>query len=244
MAAVESHHWWYSGMRAIAAAWLDQALPGSPRHRMLDAGCGTGGNVEFLARYGQVVGIDLMALATQYATQRVPSQVARASVVALPFGDESFDLVTSFEVLYHRAVLDVSQALAETLRVLRPDGYLLVRLPAYGWLMSQHDRSVHTRERYTATQATALLQDANFVVERVSYCNSLLFPLALIERWVERFRPVAEVDSAMTMPDRLLNTPLRLALELEAALFAHGVHFPWGLSVLALARKGVTSGED
>ncbi len=237
MATVESHHWWYSGMRAIVAAWLDQALPGSPTRRILDAGCGTGGNVQFLARYGQVLGIDVMALATQYAEQRVPGQIARASVVALPFSDESFDLVTSFEVLYHRAVLDVPRALAETRRILKPGGCLLVRLPAYGWLMSQHDRSVHTRERYTATQTMILLQAANFVVERVSYCNSLLFPLALIERWAERFLPAAEADSAMALPHPVLNTALRLVLQQEAALLGSGAHFPWGLSVLALARK-------
>ena len=164
-------------------------------------------------------------------------RLARASVSALPFVSGSFDLVTSFEVLYHRAVLDVPQALTEICRVLTPGGHLLLRLPAYGWLMSQHDRSVHTRERYTAAQASALLLASGFVVEKISYCNSLLFPLALIERWSERWRTAAGADSAMTPPGPLLNMLLRSALEQEATLLAHGAHFPWGLSILALARK-------
>jgi ubiquinone/menaquinone biosynthesis C-methylase UbiE len=189
MAAVEDRHWWYGGMRAIAAALLDSVYQGRGDLHILDAGCGTGGNALFLRRYGQVVGIDLAAEALDLGGQRLPGALARGSVLELPCADAIFDLVTSFDVLYHRAVPDERQALRESARVLRPGGRLLIRLPAYEFLRSKHDRAVHTRRRYTAGAARLLLQASGFAVERCSYVNSLLFPLPLAQRLMEHWRP-------------------------------------------------------
>jgi SAM-dependent methyltransferase len=238
MAAVEDRHWWYGGMRALAAALLDSVYAGRQDLRILDAGCGTGGNVRFLHRYGQVVGVDLAAEALELGRRRVPGMLARGSVLALPFADATFDLVTSFDVLYHRAVPDEGPALRETARVLRPGGRLLIRLPAYEFLRSKHDRAVHTRRRYTAGQALALLQAHGFAIERCSYVNSLLFPLPLAQRLLERALPLLERDgSDLAMPPPLLNELLRWPLAAEAAWLGRGRSFPFGLSILCLARR-------
>ncbi|NTU86169.1 MAG: class I SAM-dependent methyltransferase, partial [Chloroflexales bacterium] len=153
MAAVELRHWWYGGMRAISAALLDRPYGGRRDLRILDAGCGTGGDALYLGRYGQVVGLDYAGEAAALVGERLPGRFARGSVLELPFADDSFDLVTSFDVLYHQGVPDEAPALAEARRVLCPGGRLLVRLPAYEWLRSRHDRQVHTRRRYTAPEA-------------------------------------------------------------------------------------------
>jgi SAM-dependent methyltransferase len=238
MAAVESQHWWYGGMRAISAALLDQVYAGRHDLYILDAGCGTGGNALFLKRYGTVVGIDLAAAALEYGGPRLPGILSRASVLDLPFATASFDLVTSFDVLYHRAVPDEARALAETWRVLKPNGRLLIRLPAYEFLRSKHDRAVHTRRRYTIAEARALLEARGFIVERNSYINSLLFVLPLAQRLVERALPALErPESDLALPAPPINEVLRWPLATEAAWLARGGAFPIGLSILALARK-------
>jgi SAM-dependent methyltransferase len=238
MAAVEDRHWWYGGMRAIAAALLDEVYRGRCDLRILDAGCGTGGNAIFLRRYGQVIGFDLAAEALELGGARLPGVLARGSVQAIPFADARFDVVTSFDVLYHRAVPDEARALSEMRRVLRPGGRLLIRLPAYEFLRSKHDRAVHTRRRYTAAQARRLLRDHGFAVERCSYINSLLFPLPLAQRLLERALPTLEqANSDLSMPMPLLNEALRWPLAAEAAWLACGRSFPIGLSILCLARR-------
>lgn len=240
MAAVESRHWWYGGMRVIAAAMIGEAYGGQHALRILDAGCGTGGNLAFLRRYGYVVGLDLAADALAVSATRLPGRLARGSVLALPFSDASFDLVTSFDVLYHRAVPDEGQALRETRRVLRPGGRLLIRLPAYEFLRSKHDRAVHTRRRYTIGEVRALLRDQGFRVERCSYVNSLLFPLPLAQRLLERVWPGLErASSDLSMPAPLLNWALGWPLAAEAAWIARGGAFPAGLSIICLAQCDV-----
>jgi SAM-dependent methyltransferase len=204
---------------------------------VLDAGCGTGGNGEFLWRYGQPFGADLAREALVLGWRRLPGRIAGASVEALPFLASSFDLVTSFDVLYHRAVIDEQTALRETWRVLKPGGYFLLRLPAYRWLSSAHDRRVHGRHRYTAGEVRATLATAGFQVERLSYINSLLFPVPLLQRLLERVRPAQQDDSEMLPPSPSVNTALRLVLQAEAAWLGRGGRFPVGLSVLSLARK-------
>ncbi len=239
MAAVELNHWWYGGMRAIAAAFLDSLYAERRNLRILDAGCGTGGNALFLRRYGQVFGLDLAMEAIELGAPRLATTLTRGSVLTLPFADNSFDLVTSFDVLYHQDVPDEAVALRETRRVLRPGGRLLIRLPAYEFLRSKHDRMVHTRRRYTVRSACEVLSNAGFVVERCSYVMSLLFPLPLTQRLLERLQPSTdEPSSAMHIPSPAINATLRWPLALEAAWLSLSGSFPFGLSVLCLAHSG------
>lgn len=237
MAAVEDRHWWYRGMRALSAAWLDAAYADRRDLWILDAGCGTGGNGQFLQRYGSVAGLDISALAVVLGQRRLPGCLTRASVAELPFKRESFDLVTSFDVLYHRAVIDDQTALGETLRVLRPGGRLLIRLPAYKWLTSEHDRSVHGRHRYTAAEMRGMLEQAGFAVERLSYINSVLLPIPVLQRLLERVVPQQAHESQLELPSPLVNNALSMALSAEALWLRQGRRFPAGLSALALARK-------
>lgn len=238
MAQVEGGHWWYAGMRELAAALIDSVLDGRSNQRILDAGCGTGGNLLFLQRYGSVAGLDLSPLAVAVSAQRLPGLVQRGSVLTLPYADSSFDLVTSFDVLYHRAVPDETQALAEVRRVLRPGGWLLLRLPAYQWLLRKHDRAVHTRRRYRSLEVSRLLVESGFHVARISYVNTLLFPIPLAQWLVERaFPQFQRRQSDLEMPGPLLNRLLRVPLALEAAWLRRGGSLPFGLSILCLARK-------
>ena len=237
LAAVELHHWWYAGMRAISAALLAPLYQGRHDLRILDAGCGTGGDALFLRRYGTVIGLDYAAEAATLVGDRLPGRFVRGSVVALPFAEQSFDLVTSYDVLYHAAVPDEGLALAEVRRVLQPGGRLLIRLPAYEWLRSRHDRQVHTRRRYTAPAVHTLLSGAGFTVERMTYALCLLFPLPAAARLLERFTPDQGTASAMGLPPVPLNRLLQWPMLLEAAWVGMGGAFPFGLSIMALARS-------
>jgi SAM-dependent methyltransferase len=153
MAHVEDQLWWYVGMRRIADVWLQ----GLPISTILDAGCGTGGNAKWLTQYGHIVGFDYESMACDYTQQRaIP--VACASISTMPFRDQSFDLVTSFDVIYHRAVADDLAALKECYRVVAPGGHLLLRVAAFEWLGGHHHQRVHGARRYTPRGLTSLVQ--------------------------------------------------------------------------------------
>src|SRR5512143_3121114 len=106
MFMAEESHWWYQGMAAITKKILKTFCPSRRNLRILDAGCGTGGGMLFLSQYGAVTGIDVSPHSIHYCLRRGFRTLARASVMALPFPDESFDLVTSFDILYFEDIRD------------------------------------------------------------------------------------------------------------------------------------------
>ena len=235
MFEAEERQWWYAGMRAISLSLLDAAWPraGAGGRRILDAGCGTGSNLAHLRPFGRTVGVDVSEEALRFCRQRGVA-AARGSVLALPFSDATFDAVTSFDVLYHRWVEDDVAAVRELSRVLRPGGLLLVRVPALKLLWGAHDEAVHSRHRYTRAELRALLEGAGLEVVRLTYANTLLFPLLAARRGLDRLLDRHGSDVAF-LPAPLEWTFRRL-LGLEARLVRR-VALPLGASVFALARK-------
>lgn len=242
MYRVEERHWWYGGMASITRRLLDRWYVADSSLRILDAGCGTGAALTtYLAEYGAATGMDFSPIALHFCRLRKCERLARASVAELPFSAESFDLVTSFDVLYERAVPSDRGALDEFYRVLAPGGRVLLRLPAYDWLRGQHDEAVHTARRYTCGQVAELLRRSGFVVEHLSYANMLLFPIALVKRLAEKVRPPRRPHSDLTRSVGPFNGILGFVLAMEAPLVARG-GLPFGLSVVAVGRKADGSG--
>jgi len=239
MYRVELRHWWYLGMEKISLTLLNRCYPPGSYLQILDAGCGTGAAMStFLAQYGQVSGLDISSLALKYCQLRNIHALAQASILQIPYPSNRFDLVTSFDVLYGQAVSDDLIAIKELYRVLAKDGYLLLRLPAYDWLRGQHDRAVHTARRYTTQRVKELLLAGGFKVNKITYCNTLLFPLALIKRLLEKIIPVQGQSSDLMFDPGILNTPLEQILTLEASLLSQ-INFPYGLSVFAIGQKQI-----
>jgi SAM-dependent methyltransferase len=235
MYEAEETQWWYAGQRAIAGALLSPALSGpAAGRRLLDAGCGTGFNLLALGRLGRATGVDLSAEAIAFCRAR-GVRATRASVLALPFAEGTFDAVTSFDVLYHAWVTDDGAAVRELARVLRPGGLLLVRVPALRALWGAHDVEVQSRHRYTRGELTALLHSAGLEVVRATYCNSILFPVLLARRTLDR--ALAREGSDVGFLPAPLEWVFGRALRAEAALVRTGMSFPVGASVVAVARK-------
>jgi ubiquinone/menaquinone biosynthesis C-methylase UbiE len=234
---VERKHWWYLGMQSITEALLKSRYPNRRGLDILDAGCGTGSAMTgYLANYGTVTGVDISPLALDFCRVRGATRLGRASVLHLPFADASFDLLTSFDVLYEDSVSDDGSALKEFFRVLRPGGRLFLRLPAYDWLRGRHDRVIHTARRYYRKQVVSMLQANNLEVELASHANMFLFPIALLKRMFDQLFQNRPPASDLEFPAGLLNRLLRNILAMEAPLIEK-YHLSFGLSVITIAKK-------
>ena len=238
MHAVEDAHWWFDGMETITARLLAAAgvREGGSR-AILDAGCGTGRNLVFLSRYGEVTGLDYSPVALACCRERGFTRLIHGSVNALPLADASLDLVTSFDVLTARAA-DDRAAFAGAARVLRPGGCLLVRVAAYDWLRGRHDDEWDIGHRYRRGELCGKLARAGFAVEKSSYANTLLLPAVMLKRLTERWvAPAAEgSDLQLGIGRGPAAWVLRTLLSAEAPLVT-SFGLPGGLSLFAVARK-------
>jgi len=234
MADLEGVQWWYAGMRRIARALLTPLLPGRAEgRRILDAGCGTGWNLQDLSTFGVTYGVDLSPLAV-ITTRRRGGRVAQGNLLGLPYASSSFDVVTSFDVLYHAWIQDDAQAVRELARVLKPGGLMLVKTPALRILWGAHDEAVHSRHRYTRGELERLLAGAGLELVRSTYANSLLFPVLLSRRFLDRALNRHGSDVALLPP--LLERLFGGLLTVEAGL-VRAFNLPIGASVFAVARK-------
>lgn len=235
-ARAERDHFWFHGFRRFVAPLLERAARGRSDLQLLDCGCGTGNNLRLLRRYGRAVGIDITFSGLAYARGHGERLVARASATSLPFSDASFDIVTSFDVIYAFDDGMAALALAEMHRVLVPGGSLVLNVAALPILRGNHSVLGGEVQRYTRRSLRAHFERAGFTVRRLTYTNAAILPLVAGVRLAQRVRGHHESNLEMTVPPAPVNRALAALLAVEAAA-VRVVNMPLGSSLLALAER-------
>jgi len=235
MYQVEERHWWFMGRRKIIERFVAAACRdlGKLKPRILDVGCGTGANLQMLARHGAAEGVDVSSEALEFCRARGLSQVKEGAAEALPYEDASFDLVTGLDVVEH--LDDDVAGLKEMRRVLRPRGRALLFVPAFMFLWGVQDDISHHRRRYTVKEFEQKLCDAGLTVERMTYANLSFFLPILIGRLLMRLtgiRPSSENNITIGA----LNGVLGRILGAEG-WWLQRLSFPLGVSIVCVARR-------
>lgn len=226
---LEERHWWFVARRRILLSLLERNLSDETDLDVLDTGCGGGATMESLSRYGRVRGMEYAEEAVAY-NRAHGRDVVEGSIEEMPFDDASFDLALALDVIEH--VPDDLQALSELYRILRPGGSLLVTVPALDVLWSAHDVANGHYRRYTTGKLRERVESAGLGVVKLSYFNTLLFPVILAAR---KLRPKS-VGSDVDEVSERLNSLLASIFSSEAGLLARG-RMPIGVSALCFARK-------
>ena len=237
-ARAEREHFWFRGFRRFVRPLLDRAAAGRTGLCTLDCGCGTGNNLPLLRAYGRAVGIDLTFSGLAYASRQGERLVARASALTLPFSDDTFDIVTSFDVIYAFDDRQAAQALREMHRVLRPGGHLVLNVAALPALRGNHSILGGEAQRYTRATLRRHLEAAGFEVVRLTYTNAAILPIVAGVRFAQRLRQGEHQlsDVEMTVPIAPVNLALSGLLAIES-IALRAVDMPLGSSLLTLSRK-------
>jgi ubiquinone/menaquinone biosynthesis C-methylase UbiE len=237
MRHIEDDYWWYRGLRRLVQDSARRCFGDRP-WRVLDAGCGTGGQIEALKPHFpamEVWGIDISSLAVGFTRSRGVRTLALATALRLPFPSACFDAVFSLDILQSRG-LRLSAGLHELARVLRPGGYLFLNLPAFASLAGQHDLAVNIERRYLLPEVLAAVSATDLRPVRAFYWDVALFPLAYLLRRLRRAGSPETPTSDLFMLPTPLNWLLTRWILFEVRL-ARRVRFPFGTSVFVLAQR-------
>lgn len=233
LAAAERDHWWFAARRNIIAKILD-SLHLDPHSEILEVGCGTGGVLDLLSRYGNVSALESDAGARAIASARKTARVEAGMLPHdIPFGTQRFDVIAMFDVLEH--IDDDAGALQALHERLKPQGVLLLTVPAYMFLWGRHDVVSQHKRRYVRKRLTELVQRSGYRVTYSTYFNTLLFPVVVAVRMLNRLLHRAE-GSDIAMPPHLVNALLRSTFSSERFVLPH-VRLPFGVSLFVVARK-------
>jgi SAM-dependent methyltransferase len=231
MAEIDSRHWWYRARREVLRDLIRRRIPLPADPRILEIGCGTGHNLEMLAGFGTVDGIEIDAAARAVASKRLGRDIMAAPLPELPgIADGTYDLVALLDVLEH--IPDDRAALASIRRILKPGGRILLTVPAHPWMWSAHDVVNHHQRRYTRATLRAAIADAGGLkIEMLGWFNSLLFPVAAAARLAGRV--TGKEDSDDTLPPAPVNRLFEALFGLERYAIGR-VPLPPGVSLAAI----------
>jgi ubiquinone/menaquinone biosynthesis C-methylase UbiE len=238
-AQAERDHFWFHGFRRFVRPMHEHAAGGRRNLFTLDCGCGTGHNLNMLRQYGRAVGIDITFSGVKYAARRGDREVAQASATDLPFHSDTFDLVTSFDVIYALPDELEQAAVAEMFRVLKPGGHLVLNVAALPWLRGNHSVLGGEVRRYTRRRLRWALERGGFDIERLTYTNFSILPIVAGVRLSQRMFGHQESSAEISVPAAPLNVALSALLAVESAVLKV-TNMPLGSSVLCLAKKPFT----
>ncbi len=236
---LENTHFWFLSRRAIFFDVLDRAMAGKKGLKVLEIGCGAGGMLGPLQRYGEVHGMDIDVEYLRYCKERGFPNVLAGSGHDLPFRSESYDLVALFDCLEH--IPDEGRALQEIRRILKPGGKVFFSLPAYEWLWSNNDDIAHHQRRYTATRLRRSLASAGLTTLRTTYFNAILLPLIIPSVLLQKLRgrlgllPEGYNNTTVAIP-RPLNWLFTKLMSSERFVL-RALSLPFGHSLIGLAQR-------
>lgn len=239
MAETESRHWWFVGRRNILSNLLHRLdLPDDAR--ILEVGCGTGGNLEMLGEMGSVRAMELDHAAIELAEAKTSGRFCikqGACPDQIPY-EGPFDLICLFDVLEH--IEQDTETLSALNSRLAAGGRIILTVPAHQWLWSSHDEHLHHERRYSRSELSRKAASAGLSVQMISYFNTLLFPLAVATRIWNRMTGT-ETMSGTRLPPRAVNWLLTHTFSLERRLVGR-FGLPTGVSLVAILTAKDLSG--
>ena len=231
MAAHDSTHWWYRARRDILSDYLERYGHVPKGARILEIGCGTGHNLPMLARFGEVDAIEIDPAARTIASERLGKPVGDAPLPDLPgVAKASYDLVAVLDVVEH--IEDDVAALKGMASLLKPGGKILIAVPAHQWMWSAHDVVNHHHRLYSKASLIKAIEAAGLKPAKLTYFNSLLFPLAAAARIAVRL--TGRDDSDDSPPAKPLNALFEAIFRLERHAVGRVPLTP-GVSIVTLA---------
>lgn len=229
---IDRDHFWFRGRRTLVRRLLEKYV-GAGGKDVLDLGPG-GGTLSLSLRDAgfRVIAIDLLPAGLRRLRTEAPAiRAIQSTGERLPLSDDCCDAALALDVLEH---LNDESAVAELHRILRPGGWLIVTVPAFGWLWSYRDVAAGHRRRYDRRMLRDRLEGAGFTLEHTGYYQCVLFPLAVLMRVFGR-------RSAITrdwedQPSPAVNAVFSFVNQLEVAAGSR-ISWPFGSSLYAVARR-------
>ena len=236
LAAREDRNYWFRARNRLIVWALRCHFPRLRAY--LEVGCGTGcvlGAVEAAFPGATTVGCEAHMAGLECAAQRVRrSRLLQMDATSILFRDE-FDAVGCFDVLEH--IEEDRRVLAECFLALRHGGGIVLTVPQHPFLWSASDEFAKHARRYTRKELLGKLHDAGFRPVLVTSFVVLLFPAMLAARARRRHLDAGYDPDAEFAVGRITNALLEGVLDLERQLIRLGLRFPFGGSLLVVARK-------
>ena len=232
MIELQQTHWWFCARRKILSSLLQKYVPVG--NCVLEVGAGTGANLALLEKWGTVTALEPNPFAANYLSQHFNVKIIRESLPTARKTDlENFDLIAALDVLEH--IKEEDSALNFIYQRLRPGGRAIITVPAFDFLWSSHDETLHHQRRYLKSELANKMKSAGLKIEFQSYFNFFLLPPALFVRLMDKFfKGLGQSGTKKSLP--AVNHCLKFIFGLESHVLRLSP-LPFGLSIVIIGSK-------
>ena len=239
----EEKHWWFEGQRKILLNLISKYFVNKKNLNVVDAGCGTGFNIFFLQKFGEVIGIDYSREALNYCLKRGITNTIHTKIENTKLEKQSIDLITSIGVFYHKDV-NTDKVLKEFNRILKKKGKIIICTPAIKFLRHRffrttHDYLNHTGRRHNYNELKKQIETHGISVIKISYFTFFLFfPIVffrVINNFISYFFKINK-KSEIYNYNIFVNYILKKIMFLEAFILKY-LNFPFGISLMVIDEK-------
>jgi SAM-dependent methyltransferase len=244
--ASESGNWLSVSRTSLICGLIQQNLKAeytsNEATNILDFGAGSGESVVFWKEYGEV---DVVEPGDYFL-----SLLRKNSLIRLILSDkweenlpyDTYDFILLLDVIEH---LDFpSQVLSRLSCSTKKGGYLIITVPAYQWLFSNHDVALDHRKRYTRNSLKSEIPK-NFELIKISHFITVLFPIAAGIRLFSRLKYLLSASGDINRGIRkqsssqpsFLDKILKNIMSFEVRKIVKGSDMDFGLSIVAVYKK-------
>ena len=240
MYKTQNSHWWFVGRRNIIKSQI-RKLNLKKESEILEVGCGTGGNIELLTKFGNVSAFEMNEYALR-TSKKIAKKINFSIELSpgycpdnIPFKEKKFDFICMLDVLEH--IEEDDTTISNLKNKLNENGHILITVPAYNWLWSKHDEINHHKRRYSKGSIKKLIQSKNMKLIKLSYFNSFLFPIAAAVRLLDLEKNIDEREiNKNSVNNRIFNWLLTKIFSFERHLIKF-FSFPFGLSIILILKN-------
>lgn len=222
----QEENWWFKARKNIVNKTLKKYLP-KKENNIIEIGCGYGIMTKMLASYGAITGIEPYTDCYDYLKANIKGTFAKEEFLKFET-EKKFDVVALFDVLEH--IEDETAAVQKIHSLLEQNGRVVLTVPAYMFLWSTHDDLNKHFRRYTLTELKELFKINGFRINKLTYFNTFLFPIAYLHKITQN------KETKPYHPGRLLNNILYFFFNLESGIIPCA-NLSFGVSLLLIAEK-------
>jgi len=236
----ESSHWWYRNLHQYTIDLIIRNFGTNKEISILDAGCGTGGLLNYLKEHGynNIQGFDISNKAISLCKER-GLNVKRGDLnkIAQVYSDRAFDVIVSNDNFYYIEDIKRENFIEDVYKILNKPGCLIMNTPALKSFAGIHDICVGVSKRFSQKEVNHIFSFSKFELSTY-YWPFLLSPLIFIIRSLQRvklkyFSPQI-IESDINMLNSVINHLLWKIVRFEIIYFEKK---PFGSSIMILAKK-------
>jgi 2-polyprenyl-3-methyl-5-hydroxy-6-metoxy-1,4-benzoquinol methylase len=239
---LEREHWWFRARAKIISNLISKRIKNQEINKLkiLNIGAATGKTSEILSEFGTVTSLEYDKECCDFANDTLNLNIINGSILELPFADGEFDMVCALDVIEH--VEDDFLAVSEMKRVCKSGGLVVVTVPAFMLLWSNHDEVNHHFRRYTMSNLKEIFSKLNLTTVKATYFNTLLFLPILAFRLISKLIPAkfirvgAGSDATLHTSNSISSKVLYQIFKSELALL-NLFNLPFGVSIFIISSK-------